>query len=320
VIQTARPDGKMWSVSELQMFEGSRLLLPDGNWRLNAAPNPWDVPLAFDNSPVTRWRSWEGATPGMFIEVKFGEPTLMDQVRLLTTPDAVQTQVNLRGMDARGEWHTLPLQMSTSSLRITDNLRAAAVRALLSRGIGYLLVSPDVFGANDFSENAGAWGIQMVGESGGSHLYRLQTAHSEAAAPEPVPVTEQLAVPPGSYDDPDSRIRLAAAWARDTQFPDAHQHTLTYSNIPAASASLAFTGNTITYVYTRARNRGIAEVFVDGLLMDRVDLYSPDTEWKSKTRYDRLGPGRHVIQIRVTGQRNSHASDCFVDLDALIVE
>jgi hypothetical protein len=113
---------------------------------------------------------------------------------------------------------------------------------------------------------------------------------------------------------------LRAAWTRDSQFQDAYHHTLTYSNIPGASVSLASTGNAITYVYTRARNRGIAEVLVDGLLKDRVDLYAPDTAWASRTRYDSLGPGTHVIQIRVTGEKNPRASDCFVDLDALIVE
>jgi hypothetical protein len=107
---------------------------------------------------------------------------------------------------------------------------------------------------------------------------------------------------------------------RDTQFQDADRHTLTYSNIPGASASLTFRGNAITYVHTRAANRGIAEIFVDGRLKERADLYSPNTEWKSRTRYDCLGDGAHVIQIRVTGAHNPRACDSFVDLDSLIVE
>jgi hypothetical protein len=40
----------------------------------------------------------------------------------------------------------------------------------------------------------------------------------------------------------------------------------------------------------------------------------------SRTRYECLGEGTHVIQIRVTGARNPRACDSFVDLDALIVE
>ncbi len=124
----------------------------------------------------------------------------------------------------------------------------------------------------------------------------------------------------GTYDDPDSRVCLQAAWTRDAQFQEAVQHTLTYSNIPGASATFAFHGKAITYVFTRASNRGIADVFVDGKLKDRVDLYSPETKWKSRTRYECAGGGAHVIQIRISGERNARACDSFVDLDALIVE
>jgi hypothetical protein len=95
---------------------------------------------------------------------------------------------------------------------------------------------------------------------------------------------------------------------------------VTYSNIPGASASLAFNGSAITYIYTRADNRGIAEVLIDGVPKDRADLYSPGTVWKSRKRYEGLGAGPHVIEIRVTGERNPRASNCFVDLDGLAVE
>jgi hypothetical protein len=318
-IQTAKPNREMWSVSEFQIFARGLALPRDGNWCLRANPNPWDVSLAFDNSAVTRWRSWDRAKPGMYIEVDFGEPLIIDEVRLVTAPDAAETNVDLRGMDAGGEWCPLTVRRSTSSHRAGDNLRQASVLALVARGINYLLVTPGAFGANDFNENPGTWGVELLGESGGRRLYALKPADAGHPDLDAVP-TPQPAAPPGRYDDPDSRICLHAAWTRDTQFPDADQHTLTYSNIPGASASLAFNGTAITYVHTRASNRGIAEVFVDGRLKDRADLYSPNTIWRSRARYECLGAGAHVIQIRVTGERNSHACDSFVDLDALIVE
>ena len=60
-------------------------------------------------------------------------------------------------------------------------------------------------------------------------------------------------------------------------------------------------------------------MWIDDRLKGRLDLYSPGTEWESRSTYDSLGPGTHTIRIRVTGQREPQASDCFVDLDALIV-
>ena len=309
----------MWSVNEFQIFSRGVPLLPDRNWRLSAKPNTWDAPLAFDNSTVTRWRSWDRAKPGMFLEVDFGEPLLIDEVRLVAAPDAAPTQVELRSMDASGEWRPLTVRRSTSSHPINDNLRQAAVRALVARGVHYLLVTPGAFGANDFNDNSAAWGIEFRAESRGRRLYALKPAEA-AHPPLDLVASSRPSAPPGTYDDPDSHICLNAAWTRDTQFQDADRHTLTYSNITGASASFAFRGNAITYVHTRASNRGIAEIFVDGRLKERADLYSPNTEWKSRTRYECLGDGAHVIQIRVTGAHNPRACDSFVDLDSLIVE
>jgi hypothetical protein len=254
----------------------------------------------------------------MFIDVDFGRPVLIDEARLVAPLDSGQPLVDLRGMDARGEWCSLSAHRSFSKSRITSDLRREAVRALVARGIRYLLVTPGAFGANDFNDHASAWGIELAGVSGGTRLYVMKPVDTDVPADSGT--IPQAAVPAGQYDDADPRITLNAAWKRDTQFPDADQHTVTYSNIPGASASLAFHGNAITYIYTRAANRGIAEVWIDGVRKDRPDLYSPRTAWRSQSRYEGLGAGEHVIEIRVAGERNPRASNCFVDLDGLVVE
>jgi hypothetical protein len=302
------------------MFSASIPILPDRSWHFNADPNPWDARFAFDNNLATRWQSWRTATPGMFLEVDFPEPMRIDQVRLMTAAEAPQTRIELQGMDSDGNWHTLPVQSSRSSIHVTENLRRAAVRALLDRGIRYLLVSPGALGANEFYKDAAAWGIRRIGESGGTRLYLLQTSGSGPPPADSVSSVAEPGIPAGIYDDTDPRIDLHAPWVRDTQFQEPYRHTLTYTNIPGASISLAFTGKSITYIYTRGYNRGIAEVWIDDRLKDRLNLYAPDTEWQTRSTYDAPGPGTHVIRIVVTGQRFPPASDCFVDLDAVIVE
>jgi hypothetical protein len=309
----------MWSVSEFRVFAQGKPLPPDEKWRMTANPNPWEVPLAFDDRPVTRWRSWEGGKPGMYIELDFGKAVTIDEAWMVTAPDALETQVELRGMDSDGEWCTLSGRRSVLTLPINGNIRRDAVRALAARGVHYLLVSPSAFGASDFSNYSHKWGIRLVGESNGTRLYWLKPDDAAGSPDEPA-AARQTSVPPGRYDDPDPRINLNAAWTTDPQFPDAENHTITYSNIPGASASLAFRGSSITYIYTRAPNRGIADVLIDGRLQDRTDLYFPAVLWRSQTKYGNLGPGEHVMEIRVTGERNPRAKDCFVDLDGFVVE
>ena len=325
-IRTSGSAGEMWSVAEFQLLEGGRPLVPDGKWRMTGNPNSWDVRLAFDGSVVTRWRSWEDAAPGMFVEADFGEPKLIDQVRLIAYPDPRRNAIYLAGMDANGRWHDLAAlsamvpDRASAPVPAAGNPREEAVGQLLLRGIRYLLVTPTAFGANDFYENAASWGIRMIGEAQGARLYRLDPDRTAPELTAPIQESGEAPVPPGAYDDADPRLHLQKPWTRDPQFQEAYRHTLTYSDIPGASLSLAFRGETITYVFTRAGNRGIAEVWIDGQFKGQVDLYARNTAWNSRRSYGGLGPGRHVLEIRVTGQQNSHATGCFVDLDALIVE
>jgi hypothetical protein len=319
IIRMGPPDAKAWQISEVTLFSGNTLIRPDECWRFQANPNPWDAHYAFDGSLVTSWQSWRSAAPGMFLEVGFPEPRRIDRVRLLAPKDALRSRIALQGMDAGGHWRTLPVQSSTSPAPIAEDLRAATIRALLDRGIRYLLVSQGVLGANEFYENAAAWGIRQIGESGGTRLYSLHTGATGPPPLESVSSVSEPGVPPGVYDDTDPRIALRGAWVRDAQFQEAYRHTLLYTDIPDASVSFTFTGSSVTYVYTRASNRGIAEVWIDDQLQDRLDLYAPNTKWASRSTYDALGPGTHTIRIRVTGQHAAQSTDCYVDLDAVIV-
>jgi hypothetical protein len=173
LVQTAKAADSMWSVSELRVYSSGRELARSPEWRLNAQPNPWDVQLAFDNSPVTRWRSWEPARPGMFLEIDFGGARQLDMLRLEREDGRNAMKYRVDGMDARGEWTTLSSESTPLSLPITVNLRREATREISRRGFHYLLVDENDPGAGDYRRYAKAWGLTLAGESHGSCLYRI---------------------------------------------------------------------------------------------------------------------------------------------------
>jgi hypothetical protein len=76
----------------------------------------------------------------------------------------------------------------------------------------------------------------------------------------------------------------------------------------------------VTYVFTKAPNRGLAAVSIDGVDRGEVDLYSPRTEWQSRVRFACQTAGEHVARIRVTGKKTAAASEAYVDVDAFVVE
>jgi hypothetical protein len=131
--------------------------------------------------------------------------------------------------------------------------------------------------------------------------------NSRESAPEPAPA--------GTYDDFDPRIRYFAHWSHDPQFDGPANHSLTYSDLPNAAFQFRFRGNAITWVYTKAANRGSVHVFIDGTPRGEVDLFAPETQWQSHTRFADLAAGDHTLEVRNAGKPGR-----YIDLDELIVE
>ena len=130
----------------------------------------------------------------------------------------------------------------------------------------------------------------------------------------------EIVVPPGYYDDFDPAIRYRGDWTNSDKFDGPFQHTISFTDIPGAEAAFAFEGSSLVYMYTKAPNRGLAAITIDGVSKGAIDLYSPAVEWQSSSRFCCLGPGKHVVVIRVMGQNSPGSTGQFVDLDGFRVE
>jgi glycosyltransferase involved in cell wall biosynthesis len=135
-----------------------------------------------------------------------------------------------------------------------------------------------------------------------------------------LPLIPLVTANPGIYDDLDPAILLRGDWERSDKFEQAYKHSVTFSGTPGAEIRFSFRGGELTYVFARAPNRGIAAITIDGINQGDLDLYSPQPQWRSSVTFKFLGPGRHLLVIRVTGRSRPAATGKFVDLDALRVE
>jgi hypothetical protein len=163
----------VWSIHELRIVNAGVELPRDARWRITADPFPWTIQNAFDNSPLTLWRSGEAIRPGMYVEVNFHKTEAADSVLIEASPDQSQIRLRLEGMDPNGRWSTLSAAPGISEEAPPLGLRLAAVRELKRRGVGYVLVFDDEFGADDFRANQDLWGIRQIGETEGARLYQL---------------------------------------------------------------------------------------------------------------------------------------------------
>jgi hypothetical protein len=121
------------------------------------------------------------------------------------------------------------------------------------------------------------------------------------------------------YDDTNERIEFSGHWLRDTQFQAASNGTLTYSNTPGDKFRFVFQGVGVTLVYTKAFNRGMAEVLVDGESAVSLDMYSADVQFQRRATFGPMKQGSHVIEVRVAEPKNPKSTDHVVDLDAIEV-
>jgi len=135
-------------------------------------------------------------------------------------------------------------------------------------------------------------------------------------------VTNVTCVPPPTqcvfYDDFDTRVSYSSVWYHDTQFSEPYYGTISYSDTAWASTQLTFEGTSIRYFYTKAYNRGIAYVYIDGVYRGMVDQYSPGIEWRSSTNFTGLSPGYHTITIYVSGAKQASSQGYWVDVDGFL--
>lgn len=129
-----------------------------------------------------------------------------------------------------------------------------------------------------------------------------------------------LLVMPGYYDDFDPAIVYRGGWEQDKVWPQTFAHTVTYTNLPGSDVQFAFQGDVLSYVYTKASNRGMAGITIDGVYKTTVDFYSNKTQWQARSMFGGLGRRPHLAVITVLPDKNPKSLGNFVDVDAFQVQ
>jgi hypothetical protein len=163
-----------WNVHEVRYLRAGVELPRSPDWRLRAWPNSWDVQLAFDNSPATRWRSWQVPAPGMYIETDFARDQTLDQVTVETSEDGKwSAAIQVEMMDGNGRWVKLAGNPESRDIPVPLWLRRAATHELHVRGVNYMLIHDGEFGAGDYLDDPGSWGLEIVARAADATLYKV---------------------------------------------------------------------------------------------------------------------------------------------------
>jgi len=158
--------------------------------------------------------------------------------------------------------------------------------------------------------------IVTVAETPGN-TYRFQaraTDIAEATGPFATGPTVALS----AFQETDAAITYTGSWTTSA-LASAFGGTVNFAGTAGAKASFAFTGTAVAWVTTYAANRGKAEVFLDGVKVATLDLYSASTKAR-RIAYARngLSNSAHTLEIRVLGIKNAASTGQRVDVDAFV--
>jgi len=121
------------------------------------------------------------------------------------------------------------------------------------------------------------------------------------------------------YDDTSTFIDYQLHWLRlEEQY--AHGAQVKYSETPGASAELYFYGDSVEWFGAKSPYGGIADVYIDDLFRDSVDLYSSSNKWRLSL-YSEYGLTfrPHKITIRATGFSARRSLGTAIVIDAIKV-
>jgi hypothetical protein len=125
----------------------------------------------------------------------------------------------------------------------------------------------------------------------------------------------------GAYQESDSAIAYTGTWSTQS-FSSAYGGSLKYtSGTKSQQAKFTFFGGEVAWVSQKGIDRGMAEVYLDGVKVSTVDLYSdPGQSRKVVFAKKDLDPTvEHTLEVRALGTKNSASSGKRVDLDAFVV-
>lgn len=162
------------------------------------------------------------------------------------------------------------------------------------------------------------------GLSNTSHTIRIQVRSDRNAAAtgnyvEVDRLNSSRGTPVVTWDDADSQLAYTGTWntavsAGTGYYRDTGHHSTTAGSYAQAT----FTGTSVEWLGKTDADHGKADVYIDGVLDQTVDLYSEERFTGIPVfRRQGLTSGTHTIKIQVRSDRNVRSTNNYVEVDAL---
>ena len=123
----------------------------------------------------------------------------------------------------------------------------------------------------------------------------------------------------GTYQEDNSALVYTGTWKSRTS-NDYDNNALKLGTATNSAVEFTFNGTSFEWYGTKANNRGIATVYIDGKEVKSVDAYASSTAFKQLLyKSDTLSSGTHTAKIVASGSKNPLSSNIQIDLDKIVI-
>jgi hypothetical protein len=166
-----------------------------------------------------------------------------------------------------------------------------------------------------------------TGLAPGSHTLTIEVTGAKNAAATGAEVAVDAFDVRSRFEERDAAATYTGAWVQEHMgrpwsgtTPNNGTGTAARAAAAGASAEFTFSGSQVQWISTRGPGYGMADVSIDGVVIDRVDLYAATEVMRAAVfTHGGLGPGTHRLRIDVTGLKNGASTGTFVFVDAFDV-
>lgn len=125
---------------------------------------------------------------------------------------------------------------------------------------------------------------------------------------------------PTRYEQTDARLVWSGAWST-WKGSSVSGGSYRFSSSAGASLTACFKGTSVSWIGSRGRSFGFADVYLDGVKQTRLDLYASSTVHKAAlwTKAGLSSDTTHTLVVRVAGAHRSGATGSAVAVDAIDV-
>jgi hypothetical protein len=223
----------------------------------------------------------------------------------------VKGSLNAATIDVNDVWSKRLDQGKTYQFTLTGPSAANFDLSLFNIG------TPTIYGATALKKSAGAASSEkIIFKPVKSGLYYLVPTALKGSGPYSLTISVQTTK---TVENVDTSIKYAGSWKK-LNYTKSSGGNLFQTKGISGSLEYSFTGTGITLYALKNKNMGKADIYIDGVKVKQIDLYSSSAKYKANVfEKQSLVNKAHKIKIVATGKKTSAATGAYINLDAFKV-